>query len=270
MKPYYEKNGIVIYHGDCREVLPLIPAWDCLITSPPYGQQREYTIGAIDWNSLVPPALATAPVGDRQVFVNLGLIHKDGEVIEYWSALNQAMRRAGWRLFGWYVWDKQDGMAGNWNGRLAPAHEWVFHYNVESRQPHKVVRTKGAGQLAYKGNTGLRRADGSMSGWCHVGQPTQEFKIADSVIRLQPQKDRSDSSIAAHPAVYPVSLPLLLIDSYTRAGETVLDPFLGSGTTLVAAKALGRKAIGIELEERYCEIAATRLAQDILDFGEAA
>jgi site-specific DNA-methyltransferase (adenine-specific) len=72
----------------------------------------------------------------------------------------------------------------------------------------------------------------------------------------------------AHPAPFPVQLPATAIRS-TSAG-LVLDPFMGSGTTLRAAKDLGRKAIGIELSERYCEIAAKRMAQEVLDLGGAA
>lgn len=67
-----------------------------------------------------------------------------------------------------------------------------------------------------------------------------------------------------HPTAKPEALLIELVDAFTDAGETVLDPFMGSGTTLVAAKRLGRKAIGIELEEKYCEIAAQRLAQGSL------
>ena len=72
-----------------------------------------------------------------------------------------------------------------------------------------------------------------------------------------------------HPAPFPLSLPLKAISATTAT--TVLDPFMGSGTTLRAAKDLNRKAIGIELSERYCEVAAKRLAQGTLDlFGGAA
>ena len=73
-----------------------------------------------------------------------------------------------------------------------------------------------------------------------------------------------------HPTQKPIGLMDHLVGTLSRSGDTVLDPFAGSGSTLVAAKALGRKAIGVELEERYCEIAARRLAQDVLDFGESA
>lgn len=73
-----------------------------------------------------------------------------------------------------------------------------------------------------------------------------------------------------HPCPKPIGTMKWIVNRVSREGETVLDPFAGSGTTLRAAKDLGRKAIGIELEERYCEIAAQRCAQDVLDLGAAA
>jgi len=69
-----------------------------------------------------------------------------------------------------------------------------------------------------------------------------------------------------HPTPKPVSLMRRMIENSSDIDDLVLDPFVGSGTTLVAAKELGRKAIGIEIEERYCEIAAKRLSQEILQF----
>lgn len=257
MKPYFERDGITIYHGDCREILPGLSA-NLLFTSPPYGNQREYGIGDFDWEHLVPPALATAPAG-AQVLVNLGLIHRDGEVIQYWEPLLASMRDAEFRFFGWYVWDQGDGLPGDWNGRLAPSHEWVFHFNQVARQPNKWLRT----QQRTASGTGLRRADGETSGISSPDKCGQPFKIPDSVIRIYREMRR----IWGHPAPFPENLPSYVIQTYSDVGELVLDPFMGAGTTLRAAKDLGRRAIGIEIEERYCEIAARRLDQGVLELG---
>jgi site-specific DNA-methyltransferase (adenine-specific)/modification methylase len=83
-------------------------------------------------------------------------------------------------------------------------------------------------------------------------------------------KRASEIGFHVHPTQKPVALMAWIIDRWTEPGWVVLDPYLGSGTTLRAAKNLGRRAIGIEIEERYCEIAAKRLGQEVMDFGAAA
>ena len=104
-------------------------------TSPPYGNQRDYTSGGItDWDGLMRGVFGNVPMADAgQVLVNLGLIHRDNEVIPYWDAWLVWMRQQGWRRFAWYVWDQGPGMPGDWQGRLAPSFEFVFHFNRESR-----------------------------------------------------------------------------------------------------------------------------------------
>ena len=124
-----------------------------LFTSPPYEQQRDY--GAAkekvgDWDALMQGVFAAAPVtADAQLLVNLGLVHRDGEWIPYWEGWLDWMRAQGWRRFGWYVWDQGPGLPGAWNGRLAPSHEFIFHFNRQPRKPNKTVESNR--DLAHAG-----------------------------------------------------------------------------------------------------------------------
>lgn len=240
----------------------------CLcFTSPPYGNQRDYTSGGIaDWEGLMRGVFAHLPMAeDGQVLVNLGLIHRDNEVIPYWEGWLGWIRTQGWRRFGWYVWDQGPGMPGDWAGRLAPSFEFIFHFNRQSRKPHKIVPCKFAGQETHLradgSSTALRGKDGEVGGWTHKGQPTQDHRIPDAVIRIMRHKGKIGQGID-HPAVFPVALPQFVIEAYSSAGDIVFEPFGGSGTTMLAAERTGRVCRSIEIAPEYMDVAIKRFRQN--------
>lgn len=265
MKPYYERDGIVIYHGDSREIAPQLPPVDLVVTSPPYAAQRNYGFkkGEFRWDHVVPRVLAGVNLTpDGQMLVNLGLVHRDGEVVCYWEPMIHTLRSFGYRLFGWYVWDQGSGFPGDFGGRFAPSHEWVFHFNRESGCLRKSVECASAGRKTWSGSLGR-----SKKPWVADGRrgPVQSLKIPDSVVRTPRSLSKSDRS--NHPAPYPRKFAEFMLRAWDG---TVLDPFMGGGTTLVAAQGMGRPAIGIEIDESYCEIAAKRLEQGVLQLEQPA
>ena len=236
-------------------------------TSPPYGNQRDYTSGGIvDWDGLMRGVFGNVPMADDgQVLVNLGLIHRDNEVIPYWDAWLGWMRAQGWRRFAWYVWDQGPGMPGDWAGRFAPSFEFVFHFNRQSRKPNKIVPCKHAGQESHLradgSSTAMRSKDGEVGGWTHKGQPTQDTRIPDSVIRVMRHKGKIGQDID-HPAVFPVALPAFAIEAYTESGDIVFDPFGGSGSTMLAAQRTGRVCRAVEIAPEYVDVAIKRFQQN--------
>lgn len=185
--PYYEQDGIVIYHGDCREILPYLPKVDLVLTDPPYKNFQQFSY--VDLELLALPQCR-------------GFI--------FWSASGDFPLP----YTSVHIWHKPNGCSSEY-------YERIFEIN---------------GQKIYK-----------------------VFRVPciDSVVAAQMASDFYYN----HPTQKPIKLIRQLI---TKDAHTILDPFMGSGTTLVAAKQLGRKAIGIEIEEKYCEIAVKRLGQGVL------
>ena len=231
---------------------------DLMFTSPPYAQQRDYgkaKESVADWDALMQGVFSVMPVKDgAQVLVNLGLVHRDGEWHPYWDAWIEWMREAGWRRFGWYVWDQGPGLPGDWNGRLAPSHEFIFHFNRQSRKANKTKDSKWAGHKNH--GSGLRSKDGSVKGYTHAGRDVQAKKIADSVFRVVRHKARGIE--VAHPAVFPVSLVEEVFAAYSKAGDVVYEPFCGSGTQIIAAEKVGVHCFGSEIDPAYVDVAIKR------------
>ena len=230
-----------------------------MFTSPPYAQQRDY--GAAkekvgDWDALMQGVFAAAPVcADAQVLVNLGLIHRDSEWQPYWEGWVEWMRTSGWRRFGWYVWDQGPGLPGDWNGRLAPSHEFIFHFNRSPRKPHKTVPSKHAGETL--GGGGLRGADGTVHAKTGTGNAIQSHRIPDSVFRIMRHKGGLGAA-GSHPAVFPVALVEAVLTAFSDPDDLIYEPFCGSGTQLVAAERAGRRCFAMELDPVYCDVAVRR------------
>jgi site-specific DNA-methyltransferase (adenine-specific) len=212
MKPYYQQDGITIYHGDCREVLPHIAHFDVIVSDPPYGCSATTGWGGVyDGFELV---------GDDNLEMRDWLIGKS--VLGLPLIVFGSPRIRAPFCTAKLIWAKGEhtGM-GDLSFPWKPDYEEIYIFGKSFNGPR-----------------------------------------TSSVLTFYARTD----SGRHHPTEKPLGLMKELLRK-CPAG-IVLDPFVGSGSTLCAAKDLGRQAIGIEIEERYCEIAAKRLAQGVLDFDD--
>lgn len=234
MKPYYDSGGITIYHGDCRDVLPSLEHVDLVLTDPPYGV--SYVTA---WRSHTDPLVA--PIANDEslnalcdVLPDLDRLLKNNKHAYVFSSPVRLGEVAAIVADFWQVKNLlvwDKGEAGT-VGDL----EAGYGVNWEA--------------IVYA-NKGRRPLNGP--------RPRAIYRY-----------DWSSTRDPQHPTVKPIGLLKWLIAKSSAVGEVVLDPFMGSGTTLRAAKDLARRAIGCELEERYCEIAAKRLSQEAFDFEGVA
>ena len=259
MKPYYDHDGITIYHGDCREILPTVGQVDCVVTSPPYDNLRVYGGHSFDFDGCASALVPTISEGGVIVWV-VADEAKDGD--ESGSSMRQALRfkELGMRLHDTMIWRKLNGGANGSNFAYLQCWEFMFVFSKGAPKTTNLIedRRNVTPPRAKREAPGRRFADGTVKPDRVVVRKEfgRRWNVWDTPVG-------SDETFG-HPAVFPVTLAADHIRSWCGGDGTVLDPFAGSGSTLRAAKDLGRRAIGIEIEERYCEIAAERLSQEVL------
>ncbi len=215
-EPYYEQDGIVIYHGDCRDILPTLEA-DVIITDPPYGLGFPY-LSYIDSRENL-----------RELIENL---------------MSKML----------HVADRTVILCGPTQIALYPDPDWVGCVTWNT--------TATFGKYGYNQWTPVLCYGADLHGFGNVNGMTKSDTLR--ITRATDVGTQRNKVEREHTCPKSIHLMRQVVNRYSVPDDMILDPFMGSGTTLRAAKDLGRRAIGIELEEKYCEIAARRLQQSVL------
>lgn len=253
IKPYYQDESCTIYHGDCREILPGLPHSDLIFTSPPYN------LGGAPW-----PHLGHWKPGDSAGGKSKWKNGSDGSGGVTYASHRDNLPHAeyvAWQhdvlRLCWANLSETGAIFYNHKPRVIGGKLWLPLELNPSLPLRQIIIWARAGGMNFNPTAYVPTHE-----WILI-LAKEAFRLRDKgasgagdVWRISQRPDKE------HPAPFPKELAARALES-TKHGP-VLDPFMGSGTTLRAAKDLGRKAIGIDIEERYCEIAARRLAQGVL------
>ncbi len=272
--PYSKSTDLLnsIIHGDARSELQQFPTdyIDLVVTSPPYADSRKQTYGGIHPDDYVEWFLPFAEELLRVLKLTgsfvLNIKEKvvDGERHTYVLELIRALRKQGWLWTEEYIWHKKNCYPGKWPNRFRDAWERCLHF-TKSRQfsMHQEAVMVPMGdwrnaRLRNLSDTDRKRDESKVeSGF---GKKIENWVGRDLAYPANVLHLATECSNKAHSAAFPEALPAWFIKLFTQPDDIVLDPFLGSGTTVIAAAKLLRKFVGIEIKKEYCEMARLNLA----------
>lgn len=270
MLPYYNK----IICGDCEEVLKNLPdnSIDLIFTSPPYADQRNNTYGGIKPDHYVSWFMPKAdqflrilkPSGSFILNIKERVVN--GERHTYVIELILEMRKHGWLWTEEYMWHKKNSHPGKWPNRFRDNWERLLHFTkTKSFKMFQDEVRVPIGDWAQERLRNLsetdKRRDNSRVG-SGFGKNVSNWIGRDLVYPSNVLYMATECYNRQHSATFPIALPQWFIKLFTLEGDVVLDPFVGSGTTCVAAKRLGRIYIGIDINKEYCDLAEQRLKTD--------
>lgn len=268
---HIDSPSVVVIQGDCAKQLRKLPAGsvDLIVTSPPYADQRKHTYGGItpgsyvEWFLPITDELCRILKPTGSFVLNIKERVVNGERHTYVMELILEMRKRGWLWTEEYIWHKKNCYPGKWPNRFRDAWERCLHFtkNRKFSMYQDAVRVPMGdwkhSRLKNLSETDKRRDESKVKSgfgkkienW--IGR---ELAYPTNVLHLATECGNKN-----HSAVFPEALPEWFIKLFTKEGDTVLDPFMGSGTTLRVAKRLGRHGIGIELLSEYCKSARKEL-----------
>ena len=278
-----------IMQGDALSVLRELPSASihCVITSPPYYMQRDYSaphqIGNEESPSEYVAKLRSVFSECRRVlkddgtlWLNLGDKYQDGTLLGMPWRVALALQSDGWLLRSDIIWRKPNAMPSSVKNRPTTDHEYVFllaksqkyYYDIDAiREPHV---TFSADSRMKGGRNHFGKRNGTPESGKNEGNPNLHNGRWDQAFHPKGRNRRTVWDIplskfrGVHFAVFPERLVELCVMAGCPENGIVLDPFIGSGTTAVVAQRLGRKYVGIDSNPEYCEMAQSRLMQDIL------
>ncbi len=252
LTPYYQDEAVTIYHRDCREVLPQVGLVDMIFTDPPYGHNNNNGDLIANWEK----ALGVGNPGPSRPIVGDGAAEASALVRWLFDQAAKVLRNGGCCCCCCCCG------GGGPDPQFARWSLWMDEH-LDFKQ--MVVWDKGPMGIGwhYRRSYETVLVGQKRGGACKWYDETDRV---ENIIRW-PAIGKIIPSSEQHPTQKPEALSAYFIRLHTQPGELVVDPFMGSGSTLRAAKDLGRKAIGIEIEERYCELAAKRMSQEVLPLG---
>lgn len=266
---------INVYLGDCAKVLKKIPdnSVDLIITSPPYADQRKKTYGGIHpdqyvkWFLPISKELLRVLKPTGTFILNIKEKVVDGERSTYVMELILAMRKQGWLWTEEFIWHKKNSYPGKWPNRFRDSWERLLQFNKDKKfnmYQEEVMVPMGEwakSRLKNLSETDKVRDDSkvgsgfgkNISNWLN-----REKAYPTNVLHLATECNNKN-----HSAAFPEELPEWFIKLFTREEDMVLDPFMGSGTTLYVANKMQRNSIGIEIMPEYCAMVSENLGVEI-------
>lgn len=260
-----------LYLGDSREELKKLPdnSVDLIITSPPYADQRKTTYGGIhhdkyvEWFLPISKELLRVLKPTGTFILNIKEKVVDGERSTYVMELILEMRKQGWLWTEEFIWHKKNCYPGKWSNRFRDAWERLLQFNKERKfnmyQEEVMVPMGSWAKSRLKNLSDTDKIRDNSKVGSGFGKNISNWLTRDKAYPTNVLHLATECSNKNHSAAFPQELPEWFIKLFTKENDTVLDPFMGSGTTLTVANKMQRHSIGIEILPEYFEMVQSQI-----------
>lgn len=261
-----------LYLGDCEDVMKDIPdnSVDLIFTSPPYADQRKSTYGGIhpdeyvDWFLPKTEQLLRILKPTGTFILNIKEKVVDGERSTYIMELILAMRKQGWLWTEEFIWHKKNCYPGKWPNRFRDAWERLLQFNKNKKfnmyQEEVMVPMGNWAKTRLKNLSDTDKTRDESRVGSGFGKNISNWVERDKAYPTNVLHLATECNNKNHSAAFPEGLPEWFIKLFTKVGDTVLDPFMGSGTTNLVASRMQRHSIGIEIIPDYFEMVKSQIS----------